>query len=100
MEAFCTKCQLPEIDKEKAAELLKESRRSLEICMSSSQMLLFNVEDLLALPQLKQGKLTKNIEKFDIKQAMREVSDIMDFKLKSKEIELEVHLKGFKEVFV
>jgi len=47
-------------------------------------MLLFNVEDLLALPQLKQGTLTKTIEKFNIKDAMLEVSEIMDFKLKSK----------------
>ena len=42
-------------------------------------MMMLNVEDLLALPQLKQGKLPKHIEKINIKEAVFEVYDILDY---------------------
>jgi len=52
---------------------------SLRISKSSTKILRFNVEDILALPQLKAGKFTRNIQKINIKDAVQEVKDIMDF---------------------
>ena len=36
-------------------------------------MLNFNVEDILALPQIKDGKFSKNIQNINISSAIREV---------------------------
>ena len=47
-------------------------------------MMLFNVEDLLALPQLKQGKLPKHISQINLIDACNEVSNIMDYMMKVK----------------
>ena len=60
-------------------------------------MMMFNVEDLLALPQLKQGKLPKNITEINIKEAFYEVADIMDFQMSTKKIQIEMEMKGFGE---
>jgi len=59
--------------------------------------MMFNVEDLLALPQLKQGKLPKNITEINIKEAFYEVADIMDFQMSTKKIQIEMEMKGFGE---
>ena len=59
-------------------------------------MMLFNVEDLLALPQLKQGKLPKHVTEINIKEAVLEVRDIMDYLLKIKSINLEFIFEGFQ----
>ena len=58
-------------------------------------MMMFNVEDLLALPQLKQGKLPKHVTEINIKESVDEVVDIMDYMLKVKNIHLEFIHKGF-----
>jgi len=34
----------------------------MSICQSSCKLLMFNVEDILALPQLKDGRFTKNMQ--------------------------------------
>jgi len=39
-------------------------------------MLLFNVEDILALPRLKEGRFTKNIQSVNIRLAIEEVMTI------------------------
>ena len=59
--------------------------------------MMFNVEDLLALPQLKQGKLPKSIKEIKVKDSIDEVSAIMDFKLKIKNINFDVKYIGFGE---
>jgi len=53
-------------------------------------MMMFNVEDLLALPQLKQGKLPKHVELVDVPRAVEEVAEIMDYMIKMKKIELTI----------
>jgi len=58
-------------------------------------MMMFNVEDLLALPQLKQGKLPKHFSEVNVKDAVGEVADIMDYMLKIKGIDLETKFKSF-----
>jgi len=61
-------------------------------------MMMFNVEDLLALPQLKVGKLPKNISEINLKAALDQVWDIMDYKLTAKEIETGSLYLGFDSV--
>ena len=44
--------------------------KSIKISISSCKLLKFNIEDMLALPQLKQGKFNKVIERFDAEAAV------------------------------
>mmetsp|Transcript_17098 Transcript_17098/g.26446 ORF Transcript_17098/g.26446 Transcript_17098/m.26446 type:complete len:94 (-) Transcript_17098:171-452(-) len=46
---------------EEFSRIKKEFEASLGISQSSTNLIRFNVEDLLALPQLKAGKFTKNL---------------------------------------
>ena len=46
------------------------------ISMSSCKLMNFNVEDILALPQLQQGRLNKNIKTTDIFAAVKEIKTI------------------------
>jgi len=43
-------------------EFDKQCEHSIAICLSSCKLLTFNVEDILALPQLKDQRFTKNIQ--------------------------------------
>ena len=74
--------------KDSTAAIFEGYEKSLEISKSSCQMMMFNVEDLLALPQLKLGKLPKHIQTIDIKEATLEVGRVMDFMMRAKEIEI------------
>ena len=76
--------------KELLNPIMEKYSKSLKISKSSCSLMLFNVEDLLALPQLKQGKLPKHITTVDIKEALDEVADIMDYMLQIKNIGLEI----------
>ena len=51
-------------------------QESIKICLSSSKLLAFNVEDIMAIPQMKDGKFTKCIQAMDIKSAVEEVISI------------------------
>ncbi len=81
--------------KEAAQKIFEAYNKSLSISKCSCSLLMFNVEDLLALPQLKQGKLPKTAAQIDIRQAIDEVVDIMDYQLSTKGIDVEVLLEGF-----
>lgn len=61
-------------------------------------LLEFNVEDLLALPQLKQGKFTKNIAYVDIMQAINEIASIMEYKTDKRGIEVKCVSTGFPTI--
>ena len=50
--------------------------KSIETCNSACHLLMFNVEDILALPQLKEGRFTKNIQDINITNAIQEVINI------------------------
>ena len=52
-------------------------------------MMRFNVEDMLAFPQMKQGKFLKNIAEGDIKQAVQEICNIMHYKAEAKKIDVQ-----------
>jgi len=62
-------------------------------------MMMFNVEDLLALPQLKQGKLPKFLAEIDVREAASEVAGIMGYLLKAKDIHFETKYFGFSSNF-
>jgi len=67
-------------------EILKEIRKNLGVAQSSGKLLKFNVEDILAMPQLQQGKFTKNITRVCLDRSVREISSILDYQTKSKGI--------------
>ena len=50
----------------------------MNICQSSCKLLIFSVEDILALPQLKDRRFTKNIQKVNIEKAIKEVMSIQE----------------------
>ena len=60
-------------------------------------MLKFNVEDILVLPQLKNGKFTKNIQPVDIQELVAEVTDILSYQSETKNIKVSSNFFGFPE---
>jgi signal transduction histidine kinase len=72
--------------KQQLQAVLQEQKKSIAIAKSSTKMIAFNVEDILALPQLKAGKFTRDIKKADLKKAVGEVISIMEFQAAEKQI--------------
>jgi len=64
--------------------VIANSEQSLGIALSSTKMLRFNVEDILALPQLKQGKFTKNVTTVNVRSAVEEIMSIMKLQAEEK----------------
>lgn len=63
--------------------------------MSSSKLLLFHVEDILGMAQLKSGKFRKVISKFNIKTAVDEIMHIQKFSSDLKNVRMSVDFKSF-----
>ena len=57
-------------------------------------MMIFIVEDLLALPQMKQGKLPKHVHLSNIKEAVVEVGEILNFQMEAKGIQYDTRFGG------
>jgi len=55
---------------------------------SSTNLIRFNVEDILALPQLKSGKFTKTIADCSLEPAIEEIKSIMDHQAEAKEVDV------------
>lgn len=53
--------------------IVREFSKGYKIQMSSSQLLLLNVEDILGFAQLKAGKFIKIIKKFNIKRCIDDI---------------------------
>ena len=62
---------------------------------SSSSLLLLNVEDILGFAQLKAGKFTKIVKRFNIKRAIEEIVSIQMYQAESKQIAMETKFIGF-----
>ena len=62
-----------------SSSLLDNFTSCLGICEASCKLLLFNVEDILALPRLKEGRFTKNIQAVDADGAVLEVMKIQEY---------------------
>lgn len=71
--------------------------KSVKICLSSSKLLAFNVEDIMALPQLRDGKFTKNFQQSDIKSAVTEVMSIQEQSAIDKDILVDCVFGGFEK---
>jgi signal transduction histidine kinase len=87
------------LSEEEVTELLDiedDIRQSLDICLSSCKLLMFNVEDIMALPQLKDGKFTKMPTTLDIMASVKEVMSIQRKTVFDKEITLDVVTGGFQ----
>ena len=54
-------------------EIFKDMDESNQILNSSSQILLFHVEDVLGMAQVKSGKFKKNESKFNMRRAIDEM---------------------------
>ena len=50
--------------------------KSVKIQHDSSQILLFHVEDVLGMAQMKTGKFRKNETKFNVRRAINEIVNI------------------------
>ena len=61
---------------EKYERFLQEIEKSNKIQKNSSQLLLFHVEDVLGMAQLKSGKFRKNESRFNIRRAIDDIIDI------------------------
>ena len=55
----------------------------------------FNVEDILALPLLKEGRLSKNIQVHNIVDSVKEVRSIQIWTANQKNVEIETKFSGF-----
>mmetsp|Transcript_41749 Transcript_41749/g.63769 ORF Transcript_41749/g.63769 Transcript_41749/m.63769 type:complete len:137 (-) Transcript_41749:742-1152(-) len=73
---------------------------SLQVSESSSNLIRFNVEDILALPQLKAGKFTKNIREHDVAKGVEEVVSIMEHQAKVKKVQMVQKFEGFETTMV
>ena len=89
--------QLTEEEKQMEAMLTKDFKKGVKIAVSSCRILEFNVEDLLALPRIKQGMLPKNISSVSIKDVVQEVNDIMSYKAEAKRVAVETIFHGFPQ---
>ena len=63
--------------------------------MSSSKLLLFHVEDILGMAQLKSGKFGKVIAKFSLKTAVDEIMHIQKFSSDLKNVKMSVDFFNF-----
>ena len=63
--------------------------------MSSSNLLLVNVEDILGFAQIKAGKFSKIIKKFNIRRCIQEIIDIQSYQAQSKNIRIGLEFSGF-----
>jgi hypothetical protein len=57
-------------------DVLEDLKDSITICNSSAKLLSFNVDDIIVLPQIKDGKFAKNIKNVNIKTAVEEIMSI------------------------
>jgi hypothetical protein len=91
------KTKLSEDELAELEEIIEDQKASVAICHSSCKMLSFNVEDIIALPQLKDGKFTKVFSSTDIRAATQEVLSIQQQSALDKEVHLDCCFDGFPE---
>ena len=61
---------------EKYEKFVQEIEQSNVIQRNASQLLLFHVEDVLGMAQLKSGKFRKNESRFNVRRAIEDIVDI------------------------
>ena len=68
-----------------------------KIQVTSSNLLLFHVEDLLGLSQIKAGKFTQIISEFSIRGAVQEVVDVQEYNANQKRVQIELEFHGLND---
>ena len=81
--------------RQKGERLLNELEQSLSIQQSSCKLMNFNVEDILALPLLKEGRLSKNIQVHNIVDSVKEIRSIQAWAAQQKNVEILSKCFGF-----
>lgn len=56
--------------------IMQEYKEDNHVIKTSSQLLLYHVEDVLGMAQIKSGKFSKQMENFDLKLAVEEIMGI------------------------
>jgi signal transduction histidine kinase len=69
---------------------------SVDVAFSSCSLLELNVEDMLALPRIKQGHFTKNITQSDLCKAVEDVKSILKYKCQSLKVTMDSKFLGFQ----
>jgi signal transduction histidine kinase len=69
--------------------------RSLKAQLSSSNLLLLNVEDILGFAQIRAGKFNKNSKMFNISKSIEDIMTIQMYKAESQNIKLISEFIGF-----
>ena len=67
--------------------------RSIGIMKTSSQLLLFNVEDILGIAQIRANKFQKNITEFNVGKCLDDIVGIQQFKAEQLGIEVQALIK-------
>lgn len=81
--------------KRRCLSLLEEIQQSNHVQVISSNLLLFQVEDILGLAQIKSGSFRKTTQKFDIKEAIEEVVEIQEYFANIKNVSISLELCNF-----
>jgi len=81
--------------RQQGERLLSELEQSLSIQQSSCKLMNFNVEDILALPLLKEGRLSKNIQVHNIVDSVKEIRSIQAWAAQQKNVEISSKSFGF-----
>ena len=68
------------------------------VCLSSCKLLSFNVEDIMALPQLKDGKFTMNVQNIDIRTSVKEIMSIQETSAEEQGVLMESVFHGFDKM--
>ena len=69
--------------------------KSLKAQLSSSNLLLLNVEDILGFAQIRAGKFNKNVKMFNIQRSIEDIMTIQMYKSESQNIKLVSDFIGF-----
>jgi len=63
----------PTIDKRKLEPIIQKLVDGLNVQESSSNLMIFIIQDLLDYAQLKAGKFRKNLSQFDVRDAVEQI---------------------------
>ena len=64
---------------------------------TSSKLLLYHVEDVIGLAQIKSGKFTKILEHFDVKTAVEEIVSIQKLSATQRNVRLQCEFFNFPD---
>jgi len=95
--------ELPNISQalfENLIESIAQIESSITVQNSASNMLLMNVEDILVFAQLKAGKFTKQIARFNIQESIKDVISLQQDQATAKRISVSTKFLGPDEDFV